>query len=219
MTADVTAPAAGTGTRTRGWPGPGAVVMAASTGGPRALERLVSGLPAAVPVPVLIVQHMPPPFPQLLAERLARTARLPVAVARDGERVVAGRVYVSPGGRHLAVGGTSSAPVVVLDDGPPENSCRPAADVLFRTAAPVWGPGLLAVVLTGMGRDGVSGCAQVRRYGGTVLVQDEASSVIWGMPRLVAEAGLADGVVSLDVMATQILARLRPAGHRGDTGD
>ncbi len=196
-----------------------AVVVAASTGGPNALERFVSALPADLAVPVLIVQHMPAPFPRLLAERLARTSQVPIAEAHDGEAIVNGRVYLAPGGRHLAVGGTPSAPAVVLDDGPAENSCRPAADKLFRTAAAVWGSGVVAVVLTGMGRDGVRGCARVREYGGTVLVQDRASSVVWGMPRLVAEAGLAHGVVPLDDMATQVLSRLRPAGDNGGRDD
>ena len=196
-----------------------AVVVAASTGGPNAVERFVSAVPADLAVPVLIVQHMPAPFPRLLAERLARTSPVPVAEAHDGEAIVNGRVYLAPGGRHLAVGGTPAAPVVVLDDGPAENSCRPAADKLFRTAAAVWGSGTVAVVLTGMGRDGVRGCARVREYGGTVLVQDRASSVVWGMPRLVAEAGLAHGVVPLDDMATQVLSRLRPAGDNGGRDD
>ena len=189
-----------------------AVVIAASTGGPLALERLVAALPADLPVPILVVQHMPPPFPRMLATRLSRSGCLAAAEAGQNEPVLAGRVYLAPGGLHLTVGGTRSHPLTFLDAGPPENSCRPAADKLFRTAAAMWGPALLAIVLTGMGGDGVRGCEQVRRHGGTVLVQDRATSVVWGMPRLVAEAGLADAVVPIDDLATQLLDRLRPAG-------
>jgi two-component system chemotaxis response regulator CheB len=189
-----------------------AVVIAASTGGPLALERLVSALPADLPVPVLVVQHMPTPFPRMLATRLSRSGCLAATEAGHDEPVLAGRVYLAPGGHHLTVGGTRSHPRTFLDAGPPENSCRPAADKLFRTAAAMWGPALLAIVLTGMGGDGVRGCEQIRRQGGTVLVQDRATSVVWGMPRLVAEAGLADAVVPIDDLATQLLDRLRPAG-------
>ena len=189
-----------------------AVVIAASTGGPLALERLVAALPADLPVPILVVQHMPPPFPRMLATRLSCSGCLAAAEAGHDEPILAGRVYLAPGGHHLTVGGTRSHPLTFLDAGPPENSCRPAADKLFRTAAAMWGPALLAIVLTGMGGDGVRGCEQVRRHGGTVLVQDRATSVVWGMPRLVAEAGLADAVVPIDDLATQLLDRLRPAG-------
>jgi two-component system chemotaxis response regulator CheB len=189
-----------------------AIVIAASTGGPIALERLVSELPADLPVPVFVVQHMPPPFPRMLANRLRRSGCLAVAEAGDREPALPGRVYLAPGGHHLTVGGIRSHPVTFLDTGPPENSCRPAADKLFRTAAALWGPGLLAIVLTGMGRDGLLGCELVRRHGGIVLVQDRETSVVWGMPRLVAEAGLADAEVPIDDLATHVLDRLRPAG-------
>ncbi len=189
-----------------------AIVIAASTGGPMALERLVSDLPADLPVPVFVVQHMPPPFPRMLANRLRRSGCLTVSEAGDREPALPGRVYLAPGGHHLTVGGIRSHPVTFLDTGPPENSCRPAADKLFRTAAALWGPGLLAIVLTGMGRDGLLGCELVRRHGGTVLVQDRETSVVWGMPRHVAEAGLADAEVPIDDLATHVLDRLRPAG-------
>jgi two-component system chemotaxis response regulator CheB len=186
-----------------------AIVIAASTGGPLALERLVSELPADLPVPVLVVQHMPAPFPRMLADRLGRTGCLPVAEAGHRQPALAGQVYLAPGGHHLTIGGTRSHPVTFLDSGPPENSCRPAADKLFRTAAALWGPGLLAIVLTGMGRDGLRGCELVRRHGGTVLVQDRDTSVVWGMPRVVAEARLAHAVVPIDDLATHVLHRLR----------
>jgi two-component system, chemotaxis family, protein-glutamate methylesterase/glutaminase len=189
-----------------------AIVIAASTGGPMALERLVSDLPSDLPVPVFVVQHMPPPFPRMLANRLRRSGCLTVTEAGDREPAHPGRVYLAPGGHHLTVGGIRSHPVTFLDTGPPENSCRPAADKLFRTAAALWGPGLLAIVLTGMGRDGLLGCELVRRHGGTVLVQDRETSVVWGMPRHVAEAGLAHAEVPIDDLATHVLDRLRPAG-------
>jgi two-component system chemotaxis response regulator CheB len=189
-----------------------AIVIAASTGGPIALERLLSELPADLPVPVFVVQHMATPFPRMLANRLRRSGCLIVTEAGDREPARPGRVYLAPGGYHLTVGGIRPHPVTFLDTGPPENSCRPAADKLFRTAAALWGPGLLAIVLTGIGRDGLLGCELVRRHGGTVLVQDRETSVVWGMPRHVAEAGLADAEVPIDDLATHVLDRLRPAG-------
>ena len=188
-----------------------AIVIAASTGGPNALERLVSDLPADLPVPVFVVQHMPASFPRMLAIRLGNTCHVTVAEAGHREPALAGRVYLAPGGQHLTIGGTQAYPMTFLDNGPPENSCRPAADKLFRTAAAMWGPGLLAIVLTGMGRDGLRGSDGVRRHGGTVLVQDRDTSVVWGMPRLVAEAGLANAVVPIDDLATHVLDRLGPA--------
>ncbi|MFM7245795.1 MAG: chemotaxis-specific protein-glutamate methyltransferase CheB, partial [Planctomycetaceae bacterium] len=158
------------------------VVIAVSTGGPTALAEV---LPAFVPdarVPTLIVQHMPAFFTAHLAERLAKTAGLPVREATDGEVVRAGEVLLAPGGRHLELVGDAVQARVRLTDAPPENSCRPAADVLFRTAARVWGGGTLGVVLTGMGRDGLAGSREIVAAGGSVIAQDEFSSVVWGMP-------------------------------------
>jgi two-component system, chemotaxis family, protein-glutamate methylesterase/glutaminase len=192
-------------------PGPGpttvsAIVVGVSTGGPNALATIIAALPESLCVPILVVQHMPALFTNLLAERLDRLAAVPVAEAVDGERVTPGRVYIAPGGRHLSLRrGAGDEVRVALTDAPPENSCRPAADVLFRAAAAVYGRETLAVVLTGMGRDGLRGCEAVRAAGGHVIAQTEASAVVASMPAAVAEAGLADAVVPLDRMAPELV--------------
>lgn len=174
-----------------------AVVVAVSTGGPSALAQVVADLPADLAVPVLIVQHMPPVFTGILAERLDRVCPLAVSEAADGDRVLGGHVYVAPGGHHLALVRRGTAVVVDVQDGPPENSCRPAADVLFRAAVDVYGAGVLAVVMTGMGHDGLAGARAVHAAGGAVIAQSPASSVIASMPQAIADAGLADAVVGL----------------------
>jgi len=185
------------------------IAIGASTGGPNALAALLPALPAGLQVPVVIVQHMPPLFTRLLAERLGRGGPLPVREATDGALLQPGHVFIAPGDRHLVVEGPRSAPFVSLNVEPPENSCRPAVDVLFRSVAQVYGPSALAVVLTGMGQDGLRGAEQIRNMGGQVLVQDQASSVVWGMPGFVAQAGLADAVVPLAAMGEAIAGRLR----------
>ncbi len=185
-----------------------AVVVGVSTGGPDALHRLVGDLPADLPVPVLVVQHMPPVFTRLLAERLDRAGPLPVSEAVDGPVVRAGAVYLAPGGRHLTVRAGQAHVRVRLDDGPPENFCRPAADVLFRSAAAAYEGEVLAVVLTGMGRDGLRGCAAVREAGGQVVVQDPATAVIASMPTAVLQAGLAHAQVALDGLGAEIVRRV-----------
>ena len=190
-----------------------AIVIAVSTGGPVALAVLLPKLPRTLAVPVLLVQHMPALFTRILAERLSATGPLPVVEGKDGERVVAGRVYLAPGGQHLVVERRATGPVLRIDDGPPENSCKPAADPLFRSAAAVWGSGTLGVVMTGMGRDGCAGAALIRQAGGTVLAQDKESSVVWGMPGSVVEAGLADAVVPLGRLADEMLARVARGRH------
>ncbi|MEK6235403.1 MAG: chemotaxis-specific protein-glutamate methyltransferase CheB, partial [Planctomycetales bacterium] len=158
-----------------------ALVIASSTGGPRALEEVAPALPEDFPVPVLIVQHMPPVFTRLLAERLDKLCAFPVQEAKDGDLLRASSAWVAPGGFHMEVQGSSSRRIK-LTQNPPENSCRPAADALFRAAADSYGGRLLAVVLTGMGKDGLAGCESIRERGGQVLAQDEATSVVWGMP-------------------------------------
>ena len=185
------------------------VVVGVSTGGPNALAALLPALPADFPVPVLIVQHMPPLFTRLLAERLAGQTAVGVCEARQGEALLPGTVRVAPGDYHLSVGGGREDACLRLHQGLPENSCRPAADVLFRSAAEVYGSGVLAVVLTGMGQDGLRGCETIRDGGGQVVVQDEASSVVWGMPGAVARAGLADLVLPLEQLADEIVRRAR----------
>jgi two-component system, chemotaxis family, protein-glutamate methylesterase/glutaminase len=184
-----------------------AVVVAVSTGGPNALATIVAALPADLHFPIFIVQHMPPVFTKILAERLDRLSALTVVEATDGEVVVPGRVYIAPGGRHLSLVGTHTAGNVRIEltDDARENSCRPAADVLFRAAAAAYGAETLAVVLTGMGRDGLLGSHAVRDAGGCVLAQSESSAVIASMPAAVAAAGLADAVVTLDEMASEIV--------------
>ena len=184
------------------------VAIGVSTGGPNALMDLVPALPADLPVPVVIVQHMPPVFTRLLAERLASKSALAVREAEAGEPVRPGTVLLAPGGQHLAVERRGAGVETRLTQDPPENSCRPAVDVLFRAAASVYGGGVLAVVLTGMGQDGLRGCEPIRRAGGQVVVQDEATSVVWGMPGAVAQAGLADAVLPLPRIGPEILQRV-----------
>lgn len=191
-----------------------AVVIGVSTGGPNALAEVVPALPADLAVPVHIVQHMPPMFTRLLAERLDASGPLQVREAIDGEAVGAGQVRIAPGDRHLEVRRVGTQVRTVLHNGPPENSCRPSADVLFRSAATTYGDHVLAVVLTGMGSDGKRGTELVRDAGGRILAQDEASSVVWGMPGAVVEAGLVDEVLPLSVIARTIASRVS-AGRSG----
>jgi two-component system chemotaxis response regulator CheB len=179
-----------------------------STGGPNALVTLLRGLPGELPVPVLIVQHMPPLFTRYLAERLSATTPFSVAEARDGERLAAGQVRIAPGDHHLEVVRGAEGTHLRLHQGPPENFCRPAVDVLFRSAAACYGPRVLAVVLTGMGQDGLRGATAIHEAGGQVVVQDEASSVVWGMPGAVAGAGLAQATLPLADLGPDLLRRL-----------
>ncbi len=207
--AEEAAPAAAPARRARR---PEILVVGASTGGPQALETLLTRLPPPLPVPTLIVQHMPPLFTHSLAQQLSHKSGHRVMEAFPGAPIVRGEVLIAPGGLHLEVEQTTDEIRARITDEPPENSCRPAVDVLFRTAARVYGSGTLAVVLTGMGRDGLRGCEVVRRSGGQVVVQDRASSVVWGMPGFVAGAGLAEAVVSLEEMAPALAARLGLGG-------
>ncbi len=187
------------------------VVIGASTGGPNALARLLPELPAKFPAPVLIVQHMPPVFTRFLADRLNGRCSLPVREAVAGARLEAGQVWLAPGDFHLGIRREGAGAATVLHQGPPENFCRPALDVLFRDAAAVFGAAVLAVVLTGMGQDGLAGCRHVRAAGGQVIVQDEASSVVWGMPGAVRRAGLADSMLPLEQIGAEVLRRMNPS--------
>jgi two-component system chemotaxis response regulator CheB len=189
-----------------------AVVVAVSTGGPTALAEVLPAFAADARVPILVVQHMPPFFTAHLAERLAKTGGLAVREAGEGDLLRAGEVLLAPGGRHLEIAGDADQPRVRLTDAAPENSCRPAADVLFRSAARLWGPGTLGVVLTGMGRDGLAGARAVVEAGGAVIAQDELSSVVWGMPGEVVRAGLADAVLPLSQVGVEIALRLKRRG-------
>jgi two-component system, chemotaxis family, protein-glutamate methylesterase/glutaminase len=181
------------------------LVVASSTGGPNALVGLLGRLPTELSFPVLIAQHMPPIFTAALADRLTRETGRPCAEARDGEPALAGRVYVAPGDHHMTVrAGVGGTPHIHLDQGPPENFCRPAADPLLRSAAGLFGGATLAVVLTGMGEDGLRGCREVAARGGRIFVQDQASSVVWGMPGAVHNAGLAHATLPLEGIAGRI---------------
>ena len=184
------------------------VVIGVSTGGPSALTDLLPIFPSDFPVPILVVQHMPSTFTRLLAERLDARCQIRVQEGRDGEIVRPGRAWIAPGDFHMAVERDADTVRLRLQQDAAENSCRPAADVLFRSAADVYGAHVLAVVMTGMGRDGLSGCQYVYRQGGRILVQDEASSVVWGMPRAVMQAGIADRAVPLDALAGEIAYRV-----------
>jgi two-component system chemotaxis response regulator CheB len=184
----------------------GAIAIGISTGGPSALARLIPELPASLPVPVFVVQHMPPVFTRLLAERLDAKSRIRVVEAEDGATVAPGTVYVATGGRHLVLEQRATSIGLRLDDGPPENFCRPAVDVTLRSAVSVYGKSLLAVILTGMGSDGMLGARAVRAAGGRVLAQDEATSVVWGMPGRVVRDGAANAVLPLDQVAGEIIA-------------
>lgn len=179
-----------------------AVVLGSSTGGPAALAELVGGLTEAPPVPVAVVQHMPAVFTRQLAERLDRIGPATVVEATDGAALLPGHVYVAPGGRHLLVAAERGGLRARLTDTPPVNYSRPSVDVLFRSAVAALGGELLAVVLTGMGADGAAGSGQVADAGGTVLVQDETTSVVWGMPGATATAGHAHAVLPLPEIAS-----------------
>jgi len=185
------------------------VVVGVSTGGPNALAEMVPQLPADLPVPMLIAQHMPPIFTRLLAERLAAKSRVPVVEASAGEPLAPGKVWIAPGDYHLTIRECDGMVTIQTDQGPRENSCRPSADVLFRSAAAVFGTRALAVVLTGMGQDGLLGATAIRGKGGQVIVQDEQSSVVWGMPGFVARAGLADKTLPLGEIALEVMRRVR----------
>ena len=185
---------------------PRALLIGSSTGGPQALTALIEKLPAAIDrAPVLITQHMPPTFTTVLAEHLSRVGGRGAHEAEHGEPVLAGGVYVAPGGRHMRVVRDRDGIKIALGDDPPINFCKPSVDPLFSSAAAVWGSSALALVLTGMGTDGTHGAADIVAAGGSVIAQDEATSVVWGMPRSVAQAGLCSAVLPLNEIAPRIL--------------
>jgi len=184
------------------------VAIGASTGGPNALSTLFQEIPATFPVPILIVQHMPPMFTRLLAERLSATCSLHFEEACDGAVLAPGTVWIAPGDFHMRMIREGGKLKVALDRGPPENSCRPAVDVLFRSVAATIGAGSLAVVLTGMGQDGLRGCEAVQAAGGQIIVQDEGTSVVWGMPGFVARAGMAEKILPLAGIAGEVMQRM-----------
>ena len=185
------------------------IAVGSSTGGPDALTKVLIGLTTELPVPMVVTQHMPPVFTKMFAERLDRSTPLTVVEAGDGMALANGTVYVAPGDKHLVLHRRGTAVAIQLSGAPPENSCRPAVDVMFRSVAQVYGGSAYAVVLTGMGQDGRGGAKVLRDAGAEVIVQDEASSVVWGMPGAVAQAGLADEVLPLDRIAGALTARLK----------
>ena len=182
-----------------------AVGIGASTGGPNALEMVLAELPPDFPIPVFIVQHMPREFTTRLASRLDETGTLPVREVVVGGRVTPGLARLAPGDHHMVVARQGRVVDLRLHRGPKILSCRPAVDVLFESMAEAYGAGTLAVVLTGMGQDGLAGCRAIREAGGHVVVQDRDSSVVWGMPGNVADAGLAHGVLPLDQIGPTIV--------------
>jgi two-component system chemotaxis response regulator CheB len=184
------------------------VAIGASTGGPNALAALFPSIPKDFPVPIVTVQHMPPIFTRLLAERLASRSQISVEEGREGANLMPGHAWIAPGNFHMTVKRTTAGVYLELDQEPPEHSCRPAVDVLFRSVAAAYGANALGVVMTGMGSDGVIGSRQIRAAGGEILVQDEASSVVWGMPGLTYAAGQADAVYPLDRLGPEIARRV-----------
>ena len=189
---------------------PRVLLIGASTGGPQALTALVAQLtPVIERAPVLITQHMPPTFTTILAEHLSRAGNCAAREAEHGEAIVAGRIYLAPGGRHMTVVKRDRRAVIALDDGPLINFCRPAVDPMFASAAQVWGIGALALVLTGMGTDGTNGARDVVSAGGSVIAQDESTSVVWGMPGAAANAGVCSAVLPLDEIGPKIVRLFR----------
>lgn len=184
---------------------PKVLLIGSSTGGPQALMALVTELgPVIDRFPVLITQHMPPTFTTILAEHLARSSRKPAAEAVDGEPVKPGRIYLAPGGKHMRVVRSGADVAIALDDGPAVNFCKPAVDPLFTSAIDVWHGGILSLILTGMGSDGMRGGKDIVAAGGSVIAQDEASSVVWGMPGAAANAGICAAILPLNQIGAKI---------------
>lgn len=200
-------------TRAAGAASSGVEILAVgvSTGGPNALAEFIPALGRRFPVPIVIVQHMPPLFTRLLAERLASVSGILCKEGFAGAILRPGELWIAPGGFHMEVEKTGASYQLRLTEEPPENSCRPAVDVLFRSVAKAFGSKTLAVVLTGMGQDGMRGAEHIRAAGGCTLVQDEASSVVWGMPGAVANAGLAEKILPLKELAAEVVSRVQPS--------
>lgn len=195
----------------RKWPGVHAIdilAIGSSAGGPTALTHLIGELPEEFSVPVVVVQHMPPLFTRFLAERLDAQSKLSVKEARHETKLEAGKVWIAPGDRHMIVARRGNEIFLELNQEPPENLCRPAVDVLFRSVARTYGSRALAIVLSGMGTDGARGATHIREAGGEVLVQDQASSVVWGMPGAVVSAGAADMICPISEMGAEVIRRV-----------
>jgi len=190
------------------------VALGVSTGGPNALLQVIPNLDKDFPVPILAVQHMPPLFTASLAERLDKQSQIRICEAADGQRVESGVMYIAPGGRHMVVKKSVGGYNINLIDTPPVNSCRPAVDVLFRSILNVYGGNVLTVIMTGMGNDGSAGVSAIRRKGGYSVIQDEASSVVWGMPGAVAKSENADETLALNKMSSRIQELVKKGGKR-----
>ena len=188
------------------------VAIGVSTGGPNALAEVLPKLPANFPVPIVIVQHMPPLFTKMLADRLSTKCSLKATEGAEGMPIEAGNIYLAPGDYHMELARREGKVVIHTNKNPQENSCRPAVDPLFRSVVAVYGGNVLGVILTGMGQDGLLGCGGVKEAGGVVIVQDEPSSVVWGMPGYVAKAGIADAVLPLNEIAFEIMRRVKSTG-------
>ena len=187
---------------------PSLIAIGSSTGGPQALREVIAALPRDITVPIVITQHMPKLFTAILAEHLSKLG-MPAAEAKQGEPLRPGRIYLAPGDFHMTLRSANGVISAHIDQSPPVNFCRPAVDPLFNSCAKVAGNGVLAVVLTGMGHDGRDGARTIREAGGQVIAQDQASSVVWGMPGAVAEAGLADQILSLKDIGPELSRRLK----------
>ena len=185
---------------------PRVLLIGSSTGGPQALMTLVADIgPVIDRFPVLITQHMPPTFTTILAEHLGRASHRPAHEAVDGEIVKSGRIYLAPGGRHMRVVRHGADAAIALDDGPPVNFCKPAVDPLFNSAIDIWQGSIMSVILTGMGSDGMRGGKEIVAAGGSVIAQDEATSVVWGMPGAAANAGICAAVLPLNQIAPKLV--------------
>ncbi|MDA5193168.1 chemotaxis response regulator protein-glutamate methylesterase [Alphaproteobacteria bacterium LMG 31809] len=188
---------------------PRIVTIGSSTGGPQALFKVLGGLGKGISVPLLITQHMPPTFTTILADHLARATGIPCHEGRDGERIEPGTIYLAPGDFHMTLEDRATGPIIRLNQEQPENYCRPSVDPMLRSVLKIYGPATLSVILTGMGSDGLSGCRDVVQAGGSVIAQDEASSVVWGMPGAVSNAGLASAILPLDDISGTITRYLQ----------
>ncbi|MCB0330019.1 MAG: chemotaxis response regulator protein-glutamate methylesterase [Bdellovibrionales bacterium] len=183
---------------------PRILAIGVSTGGPNALAEFIPALPGDLGVPIVCVQHMPPVFTKMLADRLNSTSELKVVEGQVGMPLEPNTMYIAPGNHHMVIERKGTTLQIVLNQDPPENSCRPAVDPLFRSVVQHFGGDVLGVILTGMGSDGLIGCEHLKEVGATVFAQDKDSSVVWGMPGYVAEHGLADKVLPLSEMAFEV---------------
>ncbi len=191
---------------------PKIVAIGSSTGGPQALFNFLRDLPPGFSLPILITQHMPPTFTAILAEHITKNSSLRCAEADDGEQVVGGRIYLAPGDFHMLVEKKNGVPTIALNQDPPVNYCRPAVDPMFDSIAKVYGGNVIAAILTGMGSDGLNGSKTIVAAGGTVLAQDEDSSVVWGMPRAVALAGICSAVLPVPELSRRMMDMIDKAG-------